>query len=131
MKAKYHHFMHSCSLWGVIFQQHNEAHPNTHLHILLVITFSHGNTERGFSTINHILTTAYVTLGKLHVDSLMMIRINVPILPSLSPNYEKILVQKTTNIYLGKKRYHTKPKSVQKQFLNQVYLLQKIYFYRK
>ena len=106
MKAKYHHFMHSCSLWEVIFQQHNEANPNTHsiMEILLVISFSHGNTKRGFSTINRILTTAHVSLGKLHVDSLMMIRINVPILPSLGPNYEKILVKKATNIYLEKKR---------------------------
>ena len=39
-----------------------------------------------------------MSLGKLHIDNLMMIRINVPILASL--NYDQ--------------RYHTKPKSVQK-----------------
>ena len=43
-----------------------------------------------------------------------MIRTNVPILASFDPNYEEKLVQKATNIYLEKKRHHTKPKSVQK-----------------
>ena len=32
-----------------------------------------------------------------------MIRINVPILASLDPNYKEKLVQKATNIYLEKK----------------------------
>ena len=90
--------MHSSSLWEVIFQQHSEAHPNILLiiEILLVISFSARNTEPGFSTINHILTTSRVSLGKLHIDDLMMIRINVPILASLDPNYKEKLVQKAT-----------------------------------
>ena len=85
---------------GGYFSQHNEAHSNTLLiiEILLVISFSSSNVERGFSTINCILTTLRVNLGKLHIDNLMMIRINVPILASL--NYDK--------------RHHTNTKSVQK-----------------
>ena len=113
VKAKYHHFMHSSSLWEAIFQQHNEAYPNILLiiEILLVISFSSSNTECGFSTINCTLTSR-VSLGKLYIDNLMMTRINVPIFASLDTNYEEKLVQKATNIYLEKKRYHTKPKSV-------------------
>ena len=61
MKAKYRHFMHSSSLWEVIFQQHNEAHPNILLilEILLVISFSSSNLECDFSTINRILTISH------------------------------------------------------------------------
>ena len=44
-----------------------------------------------------------MSLGKLHIADLMMIRINVPILASLDPNYKEKLVQKATNIYLEKK----------------------------
>ena len=55
-----------------------------------------------------------MSLGKLYIDNLMMTRINVPIFASLDTNYEEKLVQKATNIYLEKKRYHTKPKSVWK-----------------
>ena len=86
--------MHSSSLWEVIFQQHNEAHPNILLiiEILLVISFSSSNIEPGFSTINHILTTSHVSLGKLHIDDHMMIRINVPILAGLDPNYKEKIV---------------------------------------
>ena len=58
-----------------------------------------------------------MSLGKLHIDDLMMIIINLAIFASFDPNYEEKLVQKATNIYLEKKRYHTKPKSVQKTFL--------------
>ena len=57
-----------------------------------------------------------MSLGKLHIDDLMMIIINLAIFASFDPNYEEKLVQKATNIYLEKKRYHTKPKSVQKTF---------------
>ena len=108
--------MHSSSLWEVTFQQHNEAHLNILLiiEILLVISFSSANAECGFSTINGTLTKSHVSLGKFHVDNLMMIKINVPILASLDPNCEEKLVEKATNIYLEKKRYYTKPKSVQK-----------------
>ena len=116
VKAKYRCFMNSSSLWEIIFQQHNEAHPTILLivEILLVISFSSSNIECGFSTINRIFTTSHVSLGKLHVDDLMTIRIIVPILASLDPNCKEKLVQKATKIYLEKKRYHTKPKSVRK-----------------
>ena len=57
-----------------------------------------------------------MSLGKLHIDNLMMIIINLAIFASFDPNYEEKLVQKATNIYLEKKRYHTKQKSVQKTF---------------
>ena len=42
VKATYHHFMHSSSLWEVVFQQQDEAYPNIFLiiEILLVISFS-------------------------------------------------------------------------------------------
>ena len=53
-----------------------------------------------------------MSLGKLHIADLMMIRINVPILASLDPNYKEKLVQKATNIYLEKK--NIKPKSIRK-----------------
>ena len=57
-----------------------------------------------------------MSLGKLHIDNLIMIIINLAIFASFDPNSEEKLVQKATNIYLEKKRYHTKPKSVQKTF---------------
>ena len=100
--------MHSSSLWKVVFQRHNEAHPNILLiiEILLVISFSSSNIEHGFITINSILPTSPVSLGKLHVDILMMIRVNVPILANLDPNYEEKSIQKSTNIYLEKQRYY-------------------------
>ena len=95
VKAKYHHFMHSSSLWEVIFQQHNETHPNIllNMEILLVIRFSFRNVECGFSTVNCILTTSHVSLCKLHIDDLMMITINVSILANLDPNDKEKLVK--------------------------------------
>ena len=68
-----------------------------------------------------------MSLGKLYIDNLMMTRINVPIFASLDTNYEEKLVQKATNIYLEKKRYHTKPKSVWKTVPEWVCLIQKIF----
>ena len=52
-----------------------------------------------------------MSLSKLHVADFMMIRINVPILASLDPNYKEKLEQKAPNIYLEKK---PKPKSIRK-----------------
>ena len=71
------------------------------------MSFSSSNVERGFSTINRILTTARISLGKKHVDDLMMIRVNVPTLQHLDANYEEKLVKKATDLYLQQKRYKT------------------------
>lgn len=117
--AKYSHMQQPTSLWNVIFQQHTEAFPNILLvfEIILCISCSSSNVERGFSTLNRILTASRVSLGKKHIDDLMMIRVNVPTLTTLDPNYEEKLVQKTVKNYLKKKRYHkTRSNASNKQF---------------
>ena len=61
----------------------------------------------------------------------MMIRINVLILASLDPNYKEKLVQNATNNYLEKKRYLTKPKSVQKTVLKECACYRRFIFTEK
>ena len=73
--------------------------------------------ERGFSTLNRILTASRVSLGKKHIDNLMLLRVNIPTLATLAPNYEEKLFQKTVNNYLKQKCYHkTKSNASKKQF---------------
>ena len=58
-----------------------------------------------------------MSLGKKHIDDLMLLRVNVPTLATLDPNYEEKLVQKTVNNYLKQKHYHkTKLNASKKQF---------------
>ena len=116
--GKYSHVQQPTSLWNVIFQQHTEAFPNILLliEIILCISCSSSNVERGFSTLNRILTASHVSLGKKHIDDLMLLRVKVPTLATLDPNYEEKLVQETVNNYLKQKRYHkTKSNASKKQ----------------
>ena len=105
------------SLGNVIFQRHTEAFPNILLliEIILCISCSSSNVERGFSTLNRILTASRVSLGKKYIDDLMLLRVNVPTLATLDPNYEEKLVQKTVNNYLKQKRYPPKKSNASKK----------------
>ena len=108
VRSKYYHMELPTSMWNKIFQQHNDSYPNILLvmEIILCLSCSSSNVERGFSAINRILTSSRVLLGKKHIDDLMMIRINLPTLSQLDPHYEAKLVQKATDHYLQKNRYH-------------------------
>ena len=54
--------------------------------------------ERGFSTVNRV--------QKSTEQLLLMLRIKLPILTSLDPNYEIKLVNKVVDYYLSATRYH-------------------------
>ena len=117
--GKYSHMQQPTSLWNVIFQQHTEVFPNILLviEIILYISCSSSNVECGFSTLNRILTASCVSLGKKHIDDLMLLRVNIPTLATLDPNYKEKLVQKMVNNYLKQKHYHkAKSNASKKQF---------------
>ena len=117
--GKYSHMQQPTSLWNVMCQKNTEAFPNTLLliEIILCISCSSSIVEHGFSTLNRILTASHVSLGKKHIDDIMLFRVNVPTLATLDPNYEEKLVQKTVNNYLKQKCYHkTKLNASKKQF---------------
>ena len=63
------------------------------------------------------MTASCASLAKKRIDDLLLLRVNVPTLATLDPNYEEKLVQKTVNNYLKQKRYHkTKSNASKKQF---------------
>ena len=55
-----------------------------------------------------MLTNVRLHLSKVRLNNLLLLRINVPILTTLDPNYESKLMDKNVDPYLNKqKRYHS------------------------
>ena len=108
VKARYRHFKHSSSLWRIVASKHSETFCNILqiMEIILCMEWASSTVERGFSTVNRLLTDTRLRLSKDRLNNLLMIRINVPILTSLDPDYETKLVNKAVDYYLSTKRYH-------------------------
>ena len=96
------------ALWEVIFSSDYVKYPHFLLVIEIVLSmfWSSSTVERGFSTVNRILTDARLSLSKDALNDLMMIKVNCPVLTKLDSNYEIKMIKKAVNDYLSKKRYH-------------------------
>lgn len=79
--------------------------------LILSVEWASSSVERGFSTVNRMLTNTRLSLSKGRLNNLLMLRINVPILTSLDAEYESKLIDKAVSQYLSTKRYETKKKS--------------------
>lgn len=64
--------------------------------------------ERGFSTINRMLTNTRLVQSKIRLNNFLLLGITVPVLKKLDPNYESKLVDKTIDLQLNKQKlYHS------------------------
>ena len=108
VKIRYHHFTHAYSLWEKIFSIHHEKFPHilSIIEIILAMEWASSTVERDFSTTNRLLTNSRLRLSKTRLNNLLMLRINVPILTKLDPNYESKLVNKAVDIYMSSNRYN-------------------------
>ena len=61
--------------------------------------------ERGFSTVNGILTDNCLRLSTNALNNLMVIHINCPVLTALDPNHEQKLVRKAVTKYMSNTSY--------------------------
>ena len=112
VKSCYQHFSHSTSLWKMIASKHHDQYPHILLlvEIILSMEWASSTVERGFSTVNRMLTNSRLSQSKNRLNNLLMLRINVPILSKLDPGYKAKLIVKTVSEYLNKQRYVTKSK---------------------
>ena len=100
-------------IWDAIFKHHSVKFGYILLLAELIIAMEtvSSTEERGFSTIDRMLTNIRLCLSNIRLNNLLLLQINVPILIILDPNYESKLVNKTVDLCLNKqKRYHS-PKS--------------------
>ena len=75
--------------------------------LVIAMEWASSTVERGFTAVNRMLTKIRLRLSKVRLNNLLLLRINVPILTALDPNYESKLVDKTFDLDLNKqKRYH-------------------------
>ena len=49
-----------------------------------------------------MLTNVRLRLSKVRLNNRLLLRINVPVLTTIDPNYESKVVNKTINLYLNK-----------------------------
>lgn len=110
VKSRYRQLSHSSMVWDAIFKHHNVKFGHILLlaELIIVMEWASSTVERGFSTVNRMLTNSRLRLSKERLNNLLLLRINVPVLTTLDPNYEAKLVDKTVDLYLNKqKRYHS------------------------
>ena len=97
-------------IWDAIFKHHSVKFGHILLLVELIIAMEWESltVERGFSTVNRMLTNIRLCLSKVRLNNLLLLQINVPILATLDPNYESKLVYKTVDLYLNKQKlYHS------------------------
>ena len=113
VKSRYQHFSHSTSLWKTIASKHHDQYPHILLlvEIILSMEWASSSIERGFSRVNRMLPNSRLSLSKSHLNNLLMLRINVPILSKLDPEYEAKLIDKAVSEYLNKQHHVTKSKT--------------------
>ena len=76
--------------------------------LIIAMEWAYSIVERGFSTVNRMLTNIRLCLSRERWNNLLLLRINVSILKTLDPNYESKFVDITVDLYLNKqKRYHS------------------------
>ena len=109
--SRYKHLQ-PTSLWETIFTSHHASYKNFLLliEIILVIFWSSATVERGFSVVNRQLTNSRLNMNKITLNDIMILRVNIPILNGIDPNYEVKLVEKAVKKYLESVRYRTKTK---------------------
>ena len=97
VKSRYRQLSHSSMIWDTIFKHHTVKFGHILLLVELIIAmeWASSTVERGFSTVNRMLTNIRLRLSKVRLNNLLFLRINVPILTTLDPNYESKLVEKT------------------------------------
>ena len=95
-------------MWETTFVNHQVEFKNFLLLIEIILTIfcSSSTVERGFSAVNRALTNSRLSMSKVTLDNIMILRINIPILKEIDPNYEVKLVDKAVSKYLEKLRYH-------------------------
>ena len=81
-------------IWDAIFKHHSVKFGYILLLAELIIAMEtvSSTEERGFSTIDRMLTNIRLCLSNVRLNNLLLLQINVPILIILDPNYESKLV---------------------------------------
>lgn len=112
-ETKFKAFLGKLPFWERIFCDHfaKFVHFLLIIEICLTMSYSSSTVERGFSYVKRHLTDSRLSLTNKALDSLLVIRINVPVLAKLDPNYEEKLIQKAVKLYLTtselkRGRYH-------------------------
>ena len=113
VKPRYQHFTHSSTLWKTIASKHSDKFEQILILVELILSmeWASSTVERGFSTVNRMLTNTRLSLSKDRLNNLLILSINVPKL-SLDPEYEGKLIDKAVTRYLSTKRYVTKSRTV-------------------
>ena len=109
VNTRYRHLSCSSSMWEVIATKHSESYGHILLiaELILCMEWASSTVERGFSTCNRLLPDHRLRMRNTRLNALLMLRVNVPVLTSLDPDYETKLVDKAIEKYLTeKKRYH-------------------------
>lgn len=70
------------------------------MEISLIQPWSSATVERGFSTLGRILTDARLSLTNKTLDDLMVLRVNLPVLEDLDPNYRQKMINTAIELYL-------------------------------
>ena len=75
VKSCYQHFSHSTSLWKMIASKHHDQYPHILLlvEIILSMEWASSTVERGFSTVNRMLTNSRLSLSKNRLNNLLML----------------------------------------------------------
>ena len=112
VKSRYQHFSHSTSLLTTVAYKHHDQYRHILflVEIILSMEWASSTVERGFSTVNCMLPNSRLNPSKNHLNNLLMLRINVPILSKLDPEYEAKLIDMAVSEYLNKQCYVTKSK---------------------
>jgi len=91
------------SFWEKIFTDYQDKFPHFLLiiELCLVMSFSSSTVERGFSTVKRHLSDSRLSLKNSTLNDLLLLRVNIPVLKRLDPNYEEKLIQKGVKMYLN------------------------------
>lgn len=112
VKNRYHH-LEAATMWLSIFFKHSETFVNIILlaELILCLMWASSTVERGFSAASRLLTPSRRSLGKIMINDLLMLRINLPVLLMLDNNYEEKLIKKAVQKYLPGRYHNTKSSS--------------------
>ena len=111
VKTRYRHLT-SIAVWESIMSKHSNLRNIILIsELILCIEWSSSTVERGFSTTGRLLTPYRKSLTKVRLDNLLMLRVNIPVLKSLDPNYEENRISKAVASYIPGRYHKTKSKT--------------------
>ena len=112
VNTRYRH-LNAKQVWEAILTNHREKNKNICLlgEIILTIEWASSTVERGFSTTNRILVHSRKSLTKDRLNNLLLLRVNIPVLMALDPDYESKLISKAVESYIPGRYHKTKCKS--------------------